>query len=44
MARLSGANAMAPMLPFFDALATRGDLVLLKAGPGRMLRVEFAHD
>jgi hypothetical protein len=44
LARLARGNAMAPMLPFFDALATRGDLVLLKAGPGRMLRVEFAHD
>ena len=44
LTRLARGNAMAPMAPFFDALATGGDLVLLKAGPGRMLRVEFAHD
>jgi hypothetical protein len=44
LARLVTDNAMAPMLPLFDALATGGDLALLKAGPGRMLRVEFAHD
>ncbi len=36
-------NAMAPMLPMFDALATGGDLALLQAGPGRVLRVELAH-
>ena len=36
-------NAMAPMLPMFDALATGGDLALLHAGPGRVLRVELAH-
>ncbi|CAN5726469.1 MAG: beta-ketoacyl synthase chain length factor [Luteimonas sp.] len=44
LARRAAHNAMAPMLPFFDALATGSDLVLLKSGPGRMLRVEFAHD
>lgn len=44
LARLAAANAMAPMLPFFDALVAGGDLVLLRAGRGRMLRVEFAHD
>ncbi|GAA4855927.1 beta-ketoacyl synthase chain length factor [Luteimonas vadosa] len=44
LARRAAGNSMAPMLPFFDALATRDDLVLLKAGPGRLLRVEFAHD
>jgi hypothetical protein len=44
LARLAARNAMAPMLPFFDALASGGDLVLLNAGPERMLRVEFAHD
>lgn len=43
LARHGAANSMAPMLPFFDALATGGDLVHLKAGPGRVLRVEFAH-
>lgn len=36
-------NAMAPMLPLFDALALGGDHVLLHAGPGRSLRVELAH-
>jgi hypothetical protein len=35
---------MAPMLPLFDALATGGDLALLQAGPGSVLRVELAHD
>jgi hypothetical protein len=44
LARRAAHNAMAPMLPFYDALATGSDLVLLKSGPGRMLRVEFAHD
>jgi len=39
-----GGNAMAPMLPLFDALAAAGDAVLLDAGPGRTLRVELAHD
>ena len=43
LARLGAANAMAPMLPLFDALAGRGDLALLHAGPGRVLRVELAH-
>lgn len=43
LARHAAGNAMAPMLPFFDALAGRGDLALLHAGAGRMLRVEFAH-
>ena len=36
-------NAMRPMLPLFDALATGGDAALLHAGPGRALRVECAH-
>ena len=39
-----GGNAMAPMLPLFDALATGAGAVLLDAGPGRALRVELAHD
>ncbi|MDQ3494195.1 MAG: beta-ketoacyl synthase chain length factor [Pseudomonadota bacterium] len=43
LARMVACNAMAPMLPLFDVLASGGDLVLLKAGSGRMLRVEFAH-
>ena len=36
-------NAMAPMLPLFDALATGGHHAELKAGPNRVLRVEFNH-
>ena len=43
LARHAGGNAMAPMLPLFDALAAGGDLALLQAGPGSMLRVELAH-
>ncbi|GGJ96672.1 beta-ketoacyl synthase chain length factor [Luteimonas terricola] len=43
LARLGAANAMAPMLPLFDALAGRSDLALLHAGHGRTLRVELAH-
>ena len=43
LARHGAANAMAPMLPLFDALAGRGDLALLHAGHGRTLRVELAH-
>jgi len=44
LARHAAGNSMAPMLPLFDALAGDGnDVVLLKAGPGRLLRVEIAH-
>jgi hypothetical protein len=43
LARLATGNAMAPMLPLFDALALGDDAALLKAGPGRVLRVEIAH-
>ncbi|MGY0561528.1 beta-ketoacyl synthase chain length factor [Luteimonas sp. A277] len=43
LATLAAGNAMAPMLPLFDALATKGDLALLQAGPGSVLRVELAH-
>jgi hypothetical protein len=43
LARLGAGNAMAPMLPLFDALATGGDLVTMDAGAGRVLRVELAH-
>ncbi|NZA28640.1 beta-ketoacyl synthase chain length factor [Luteimonas sp. SJ-92] len=43
LAALRHDNAMAPMLPLFDALAGGGDLALLDAGPGRALRVEIAH-
>jgi hypothetical protein len=40
LAGLAGGNAMAPMLPLFDALASHGSAIL-KAGPGRVLRVEL---
>ena len=40
--RLRG-NAMAPMLPLFQALAEGGDLASLHAGPLQSLRVEIAH-
>ncbi|MEZ0472619.1 beta-ketoacyl synthase chain length factor [Luteimonas salinilitoris] len=43
LASLRRDNAMAPMLPLFDALAARDHLVLLDAGPGRALRVEIDH-
>ena len=43
LARHGAGNAMAPMLPLFDALAGRGDLAILHAGHGRSLRVELAH-
>ena len=36
-------NAMSPMLPLFQALATGDDLVSLHAGPTQALRVEIAH-
>jgi hypothetical protein len=42
LARVAGANAMAPMLPLFQALASGDDLAYLRAGPGRALRVEIA--
>lgn len=43
LARHAAGNAMAPMLPLFDALAAGADIALLHAGPGRVLRVELAH-
>lgn len=43
LATLAGGNAMAPMLPLFDALASGHDLVSLHAGPRRALRVEIAY-
>ena len=36
-------NAMAPMLPLFDALAVHGRGAIIHAGPGRVLRVELRH-
>ena len=44
LARLAAGNAMAQMLPLFDALARGGDLALLHAGRGRALRLELSHD
>jgi hypothetical protein len=43
LAQRLGANAMSPMLPLFQALASGVDLLQLDAGPGRALRVEIAH-
>lgn len=40
----AAANAMAPMLPLFDALAAGHPGCRLKAGPGRLLTVDLAHD
>jgi hypothetical protein len=37
-------NPMAPMLPLFDALATGARHAALRAGPGRVLRLELTHD
>jgi hypothetical protein len=35
----AGCNAMAPMLPLFEALASGESVVHLHAGPGRLLRI-----
>ena len=42
LARLVADNAMAPMLPLFQALASNYDVAWLHAGPSRTLRVELA--
>ena len=42
LARHGAGNAMAPMLPLFDALATGTSEARLKAGPHRQLVVEIA--
>jgi hypothetical protein len=42
LARHAQRNAMAQMLPLFDALAAGGASALLQAGPGRVLSVEIA--
>ncbi|GAB3736740.1 beta-ketoacyl synthase chain length factor [Luteimonas pelagia] len=44
LARHAAGNAMAPMLPLFDALANGDDLVSLEAGGGRVLRLELARE
>ena len=41
LTRRVAANASAPMLPLLDALASGGDGAVLKAGPGRVLRVQL---
>ncbi|RNF83930.1 beta-ketoacyl synthase chain length factor [Montanilutibacter psychrotolerans] len=41
IARLAAGNAMAAMLPLFDAIASGQTQALLHAGPGRALRVEL---
>ena len=41
LAARAGDNAMAPMLPLFEALATGATTACLHAGPGRMLRLEI---
>lgn len=41
--RRDAGNASAPMLPLFDALATRDDRVALPAGAGRSLWVDLSH-
>ncbi|MFC0676540.1 beta-ketoacyl synthase chain length factor [Lysobacter korlensis] len=40
LATVAGGNAMAPMLPLFEALAGGEPRTRLKAGPGRVLQVE----
>jgi hypothetical protein len=44
LAEREAANASAPMLPLFEALAWRHDRVALPAGAGRSLRIELSHD
>ncbi len=43
LAQHAASNAMAPMLPLFDALATGEHSVSLKAGPGRVLRIALTN-
>ena len=43
LANHAAGNAMAPMLPLFEALARGNDLALLHAGRGRALRLELTH-
>ncbi len=44
LGRHAGGNAMAPMLPVFDALAARALSATLHAGSGRVLMLDFAYD
>ena len=43
LARHAAGNAMAPMLPLFDALAVRSTTAALDAGPGAVLHLELHH-
>ena len=43
LAQLAAGNAMAPMLPVFEALALRAAKVSLTAGAGRVMHLEFDH-
>lgn len=42
LARHAAGNAMAPMLPLFDALASGRETAILHAGPGRVLQIRIA--
>ncbi len=42
LVKYAGDNAMAPMLPLFQALASGKDIAWLHAGPSRTLRIEIA--
>ena len=44
LGRRGARNAMAPMLPLFDALAAGHGAAILDAGSGRVLRLEIDHD
>ena len=44
LARHAAGNAMAPMLPLFDALARDESRAILHAGPGRILRIAIGPD
>jgi Beta-ketoacyl synthase, N-terminal domain len=41
LAKHAAGNAMAPMLPLFDALALEQESTLLRAGPGRVLQIRI---
>ena len=43
LGRHSAGNAMSPMLPLFDALASGEREATLKAGPGRILRAAITY-
>lgn len=44
LALLLAGNAMAPMLPLFEALAQRGAHALIGAGNGQVMAMEIAHE